>query len=276
MKRLTLSLILILCFCSLSLAQEQYAGLSKTMKRVIGTTPVTGGAAAAGGATAYCVTSTTCTSPNPGNCNLLCDDFESTVQWTTTAITGTPSLNYTVAPPTSACTDKGIHALELIRNDAYQELVIENNITDSGTVNSQVYVTVVSHTSADTNELISWGIRQNSWSNFFVVVSIVRSGAVLKLNLSYQDTSYANQSKLGTTTLATGTQYRVGLSAVKNAAAVVTLNGVTEITADTATVNLDGQVYGFAMWYDGGTLRSDIIFDNIAISSGTAPLACNQ
>ncbi len=243
------------------------------------------------GAVAYCTGAATCTATTPGQCDILCEDFEGSAdcgddtandqtcrnEWDTTEDTGNGNVVIFDATPTNAlCTDEGSYAAQITKGyTTSSQCGYKLVITEKANLWVQFYMNVTTQP-ATTGTVMIFQLLDGSNR----AVGLQLGGADYDwVRLSYHDGS---STVTGTTyTIAPNTWYRVQI--IWNAATGGGNNGTvalyvdgneeTNITTNNSTYVPDSVNFG-----NIGAGDTDIFtvqFDNIAVDDDTIQGACN-
>lgn len=278
MKKLPLSL-LILLFPALLHAQC-----------IVGQMSVAGKVAAASG---YCTAGATCTASTPGQCDVICEDFEGSTDCDDGATESLYCRNaYTVtiaagdavtwATPTNGlCTDEGSYAVDFDVNGGSRTTIMAYDTgADKAIVHVQFYLYVVDENLADKGTMsVMYGQTSAPATAWGIMVKQATGGDKV-LRLAYWQNTGAMAYVDGTTPLTVGsnTWYRVQLVYdTTGGTATVTLNGTSEISvADVQTSSpRQTQIIKLGSLSSWGSAAAHFQLDNIAIDDDTAQGACN-
>jgi hypothetical protein len=249
--------------------------------QVAGSVPVVG-------ATGYCTGAATCTETNPGQCDLLCEDFEGSTScgsgldsncrngWTAT-VGANATLDSTVTHSgTLACTDKGTNSAQFSATNDSTTVYMQKDFGSEKTLTyAQCYFNLVSGVGSNTNEVTVMGWF-DSIDTIAHWVSIINTSGTLNVQLNYFDQDILDFSHvLGTTPLSTNTWYRLRLQINTTAGtAVVLLNDTTEVSrTDIATATGIPQIFKIGSFW---TYALHVLqIDNVAVDDDTGQGACS-
>lgn len=246
-----------------------------------------GGYTATSGASSYCTGDGTCTATYPGNCNLLCEDFEGSTQCYSgydsvcrraaysVYLTGTGAIDYTTAHSGSfSCTDKGSNALRASHSSStsWANTSLQIATSEQSIVYGQVYVYVETMT-----------LSASSRQSIFRMTSSAGNASYMVNVINLSDKFYfefmsAGMTAITSSEITTGTWYRIQWVADNNNDTFTAyLNGsqIGSTSTNFTTSNLQRYLELGSNDYRSATAFS-VQYDNIALSSSALPGACNQ
>jgi len=242
-----------------------------------------------GGATQkpYCLSSTTCTTGTPGNCDLICEDFEGSTEcksgydsacrlaWDVSAGSG-QSIDFTTVHNGSfACTDKGTNAGMLTATSSGASCAIWKDLNDQNIMYGEFYFNINSITLASGSSQDIFTIATGAVSDDTATIQVYNKSGTLRLYLLCDACAHG---AFGSTALSTGTWYRVQWEAdTTNDHFTVYLNGSkeAEITDYTSTKLPSGFYVGWTSYGTRQATAAVIQYDNISVSSVGLPGGCN-
>jgi hypothetical protein len=250
---------------------------------------VVGGGVPVAGATGYCTGAATCTETNPGQCDLLCEDFEGSTScgsgldsncrngWTA-AVGANATLDSTVTHSgTLACTDKGTNSAQFsATNDSTSVYMSYDFGVDKPITYAQAYVNLVSGVLSDTMVVTVMG-WYDSTPDLAHTLIIANVGGTLRLQVRYFDQDILNYSVAtgSTTALSRGTWYRLRLNINTTAGTLKAyVNDTEEISlTDIATAAHIPRTLRIGSFYTYATHVFQV--DNVAVDDDTTQGACS-
>ena len=245
-----------------------------------------GGYTATSGASSYCTGDGTCTATYPGNCNLLCEDFEGSTQCysgydsvcrrasSSKYINGTGAIDYTTTHSGSfSCTDKGSNAFRASHSSSasWAEECTPISGSEQSVVYGQMYVYLETMTlSANSRQSIF--MVGNTSSNTSYTINVINLSGKL-----YFEFESSGMTTITSSEVTTGKWYRI--------------QWVADNTNDTFTAYLNGNSQGTSTNFTTSNLQRflclgsndyrnatkfSVQYDNIALSSSALPGSCNQ
>lgn len=247
-----------------------------------------GGVAAAPASTAYCTAAATCTATNPGQCDVLCEDFEGSTDcggagddtYCRNAYTVSVGTDCTVnfaatASGTYPCASTtNTRVLNMVSSGTNVSSVIFNAGAGKAINYTQFYFRVNSENlSSGQNTILAQGCTNSSCSAYAWKLSFRDGG----LNRYYLDLTYYNGTAFSTISTAQGTVttttwYRVNVKHdYTNTAVNLSVNG-SAVGEDASDVG-NRQPQYFALW-GGSQNTTDVEYDNWAVDDDTIQGAC--
>lgn len=286
----TLAIILGVALCWAAPPSDKLPSLLTTPAEARNISVIVGGSPPTPSASAYCTAAATCTATTPGECDVLCEDFEGSsycvgssgdqdCRATWTVLGAANSVDWTTTHGgTFSCTDKGTNSAQFNFTADTQYGYYKTAAADKALSYVQFYINFTGLTLGADHAAGFFGTVDSTLEYGPYLLTVYNDGGTYRFALLHSDTA---TNVIGSTTaisIGTNTWYRIRI--------------MYNITAGTATVKVnDTTEINVASGVTGHTPRSFIIgpvgalgssgesitfqIDNIAVDDDTEQGACN-
>lgn len=293
MKKIILALLLVLALVSTSEGQRKLGGVQRGGPSGAGDplrTPTSGGGVSGGTpSTNYCTGSATCTTTTPGQCDVLCDDFEGSsycvgtsgdqdCRATWTEFGAANSVDWTTTHSgTFACTDKGSYAAQFNFTADTQYGYYKSAAADKALSYVQFYINFTATTVANDHTAGIFFSVDSTSAYAPYIISLYNDGGTYRISLAHSDAATLVHGATTAISVGTNTWYRIRVMYNRTAGtATVKVDDTTEINVASGVTGSTPRFFGIGnvgAFTNGESITFQI--DNIAVDDDTEQGACN-